>query len=86
MDVLGNTGDSVKNVKNILSMVFRVYDMMDYNSNEMKKQLTKKKNELWVTPKMEGMSQYAVKDMEKAYEQGYAATKENIKKIKKMLK
>lgn len=86
VDVLGNTGDSVKNVKNILSMVFRVYDMMDYNANEMKKQVTKRKNELWITPDMQGMSQYLAKDMEKAYEQGYAATKEKIKVIKKMLK
>ena len=86
IDVLGNTGDEVKSVKNILSMVFRVYDMMDYNGNEMKKKLTARKNELWITPEMKGMSQYAVKDMDKAYEQGYAATKAQMKEIKRMLK
>ncbi len=86
IDVLGNTGDEVKSVKNILSMVFRVYDMMDYNANEMKKKLTARKNELWITPEMKGMSQYAVKDMDKAYEQGYAATKAQMKEIKRMLK
>lgn len=86
VDVLGNTGDSVKSVKNILSMLFRVYDMMDYNTNSMKKQLTAHKNELWITPEMPGMSQYSSKDMDKAYEQGYAATKEKIKDIKKLLK
>lgn len=86
IDVLGNTGDEVKSVKNILSMVFRVYDMMDYNGNEMKKKLTMRKNELWITPVIEGMSQYAVKDMDKAYEQGYAAAKARMKEIKRMLK
>ena len=86
IDVLGNTGDEVKSVKNILSMTFRVYDMMDYNCNEMKKKLTMRKNELWITPEMKGMSQYAVKDMDKAYEQGYAATKAQMKEIKRMLK
>lgn len=86
VDVLGNTGDSVKNVKNIISMVFRVYDMMDYNANEMKKQLTARKGELWITPDMEGMSQYVVKDLDKAYEQGYAATKAKMKEIKALLK
>lgn len=86
VDVLGNTGDSVKNVKNILSMVFRVYDMMDYNANELKRKVTTRKHELWVTPEMPGMSQYVAKDMEKAYERGYAATKAKIKEIKRTLK
>lgn len=86
VDVLGNTGESVSGIKNILSMVFRVYDMMDYNATELKKQLIAKKGELWITPEIKGMSQYAVKDMDKAYEQGYAAAKAQMKEIKKLLK
>lgn len=86
VDVLGNTGDEVKSVKNIISMILRVYDMMDYNTNEMKKKLTAKAHEIWITPEMPGMSQYAAKDMDKAYEQGYAATKAKIKEIKRMIK
>lgn len=85
VDVLGNTGDSVKGVKNILSLFFRIYDMMDYNSNKLKRALTERENELWLTPEMQGMSQYIAKDMDKAYEQGYAITKANIDKIKAMI-
>ena len=86
VDVLGNTGEEVKSVKNILSMVLRVYDMMDYNASTMKKELTKRDNELWITPEIKGMSQYVPKNMERAYEQGYAATKAQMKAIKELLK
>lgn len=85
VDVLGNTGDSVKGVKNIVSMVFRVYDMMDYNQNTLKRKLTERENELWITPNMDNMSQYVVKNLEKAYEYGYAETMANMDKIKQML-
>ena len=86
VDVLGNTGDSVKGVKNMVSMVLRVYDMMDYNQTQIKKSLTQRENELWITPEIEGMSQYVVKDLERAYEQGYAATKAQMKEIKNLIK
>ena len=86
IDVLGNTGDSVSSIKNIVSMVFRIYDMMDYNATQIKKQLTKRKGELWLTPQIEDMSQYVVKDLDRAYEQGYAITKANMNAIKKLIK
>lgn len=85
VDVLGNTGDSVKNVRNLATLVFRVYDMMDYNANEMKKQLTAKKGELWITPDMNGMNQYSAKGIDKAYEYGYNETKAHMAQIKKLL-
>lgn len=86
VDVLGNTGDSVREVKNIISMVMRVFDMMDYNATEMRKKLYVEDNELWLVPEMKGMSQYAVKDAEKAYAAGYLTAKSQMDRIKKLIK
>lgn len=86
VDVLTNTGDSVDKVKNIISMIMRVFDMMDYNGSEMKKQLYGTENEVWLTPEMKGMSQYAVKDADKAYAEGYETAKAHMDEIKELIK
>lgn len=86
VDVLGNTGDSVDKVKNLFSMIIRVFDMMDYNGSEMKKKLCGTENELWLVPEMKGMSQYAVKDADKAFAEGYEITKAHIDEIKELIK
>lgn len=85
VDVLGNTKESVSEVKNMLSMVFRVYDIMDYNAFSMKKKLTERGSDVWIEPEIVGLSQYAVKDMEKAYEAGYAAAKAAMQELKAKL-
>ena len=60
--------------------------MMDYNGSEMKKKITGCKNEVWVVPEMKGLSQYAVKDMDKAYAEGYCAAKLKMAEIKQLIK
>ena len=67
-------------------MIMRVFDMMDYNGSEMKKQLYGTENELWIVPEMKGLSQYAVKDADKAYEEGYLTAKAQMDKIKEFIK
>lgn len=42
--------------------------------------------DLLIEPEMKDMSQYVIKDLDKAFEEGYAAGKENISKIKELLK
>ncbi len=86
VDALVNTGESVSSVKNIISMVMRIFDMMDYNGSEMKKEILKCENELWLEPEMKGMSQYAVKNMDRAYTEGYEAAKAKMAEIKEFLK
>ncbi len=86
VDVLDNTKERVKKVNNIVSMVMRVFDMMDYNGSEMKKQLLGTENELWLVPEMKGLSQYAVKDADRAYEEGYLTTRARIQEIKDFIK
>lgn len=84
-DVLANTGDSVDKITNLVNKVLRVFDIMDYNQNENAKILMKDYYDLWLTPPMEGLSQYNVKDAEKAYELGYEFAKEHVGKIKELL-
>ncbi|MDE6690986.1 MAG: patatin-like phospholipase family protein [Clostridia bacterium] len=86
VDVLDNTKEKVKKVTNIVSMVMRVFDMMDYNGSEMKKQLLGTENEYWLVPEMKGLSQYAVKDADRAYEEGYLTTRAHIEEIKEFIK
>lgn len=86
VDVLDNTKEGVKKVTNIVTMVMRIFDMMDYNGSEMKKQLLGTENEFWLVPEMKGLSQYAVKDADRAYEEGYLTTRAHIEEIKEFIK
>ncbi len=86
VDALVNTGESVTEVKNIVSMITRIFDIMDYNGSEMKKQILKSGDELWLEPEMRGMSQYAVKNMDRAYAEGYQTAKARMDEIKEFLK
>lgn len=85
VDALVNTRESVSEVKNVFSMVMRVFDMMDYNQTEMKKVITGKQNELWIEPEIKGMNQYVIKELDRAYEEGYAAAKALMPKIKQFI-
>ena len=86
VDVLDNAKEPVTEVKNIVSMVVRVFDMMDHNRNEMQKTITGCKNEVWVVPEIKGMVQYEIKNFDRAYEEGYAATKAKMQEIKELIK
>ncbi|MDE7379757.1 MAG: patatin-like phospholipase family protein [Clostridia bacterium] len=85
VDVLDNTGEEVKEIKNVITMIARIFDMMDYNGSQMKKQLTTDDKEVWVVPEMKGLSQYAVKDFDKAFGDGYLATKAKMDEIKALI-
>ena len=84
-DVLSNTGERVDKVPNIIAKVLRAYDIMDYNQNEFAKRDFKDSYNLWLSPPMDGLSAYNVKDAEKAYELGYAYSKEHMPEIKELL-
>ena len=84
-DVLSNTGDGVDKVPNIVQKVLRVFDIMDYNQNEFAKRDFRQCYDLWLAPQMDGLSQYNVKDAERAYELGYEYSKEHVGRIKALL-
>lgn len=85
VDVLDNTKESVTEVKGIVSLITRVFDMMDYNGSEMKKKITGTENEVWVVPEMKGLSQYAVKDFDKIYAEGYLTARAKMDEIKALI-
>lgn len=85
VDVLKNTSEPVEKLPNIIMMLLRVFDIMDANQNGLLKKTQKKNYDLWIEPEMKGMSQYIIKDLDRAYAEGYEAGKDNINKIKKLL-
>lgn len=86
VDVLKNTTEPVDDVHNIISMVLRVFDIMDANMTELRRETEEGLCDLLIEPEMKGMSQYVIKNLEKAYEEGYEAGKANAEKIKELLK
>lgn len=85
VDVLDNAKESVTEVKNMIALVIRIFDMMDHNRNEMQKTISGCKDEAWIVPEIKGMVQYAMKDFDRAYEEGYAAAKAKMQEIKELI-
>ena len=86
VDVLKNASQPVEKVGNILEMALRVFDIMDTNQTLMSRALEKGLCDVLVEPLITGMSQYLVKGLDKAYEEGYEEGKAHIDEIKKLLK
>ena len=85
VDVLKNCAEPVEKLGNILDMVLRVFDVMDNNNTiNMRKQYGDL-CDLWLEPEMKGMSQYVIKDLDRAFQEGYVLGKENAQKIKELL-
>lgn len=85
MDVLKNCSQPVDDVHGILNMVLRVYDIMDAQNAAHIYNRDKDMCDLMLEPEMKGMSQYAIKDLDKALEEGYVLAKKNMQKIKDLL-
>ena len=85
VDVLKNAGEPVEKVGNILELVVRVFDIMDTHQTELARDIENGACDLLIEPEMKGMSQYLIKDLDKAYAEGYAAGKANADRIKELL-
>ena len=85
MDVLSNCSQPVDEVHGILNVVLRVFDIMDAQNAASGFERDGKFCDLMLKPEMNGMSQYVIKDLEKAFEEGYLLTKKNMAKIKSLL-
>ena len=86
VDALKNASQPVDKVHNIITMVLRIFDIMDSHITAQTRELENGLCDLLIEPEMEGMSQYVIKDLDKAFEEGYAAGKANADKIKELLK
>ncbi|MCD8307745.1 MAG: patatin-like phospholipase family protein [Clostridia bacterium] len=85
VDVLKNTQEEVDEIKNILALILRVYDVMDTQMTLRTRVLERKICDLLIEPEMKGMSQYAIKDLDKAYDEGYAEGIAHMNEIKALL-
>lgn len=85
VDALVNTYEPVEKVDNILELVLRVFDIMDSQQTEMHAALDGDVADILLKPEIKGMSQYQIKDLDKAFEEGYKIGKENIYKIRELL-
>ena len=86
VDVLKYAAEPEDKVHNILTMILRVFDVMDAHNTEMIREKEGDMCDLLLEPEMKGMSQYVIKDLDRAYEEGYALGKENVDKIKQLIK
>ncbi len=86
VDVLDNTKESVKSVNNIVSMIMRTFDMMDYNQTELQKRVYGTEKEAWIVPEMKGISQYSVKNFDETFAAGYETAKARMPEIKELIK
>ena len=84
VDVLANTSEPVEEITNIVSLLLRVFDLMDAQQTELRNRLDNALCDLYLRPEMKGMSQYQIKDLEKAYKEGYKLGKANVQKIKEL--
>lgn len=85
VDVLGKC-EQVDKVPNMISLITRVYDIMDAHRTADERRRSRRVVDLWLEPKMPEVSQYKMKYHDSAYDAGYALGKENAAKIAELLK
>lgn len=85
VDALKNAADPVDSVGNIVAMVLRVFDIMDTHITAQTRILENGLCDLLIEPDLKGMSAYEIKDLDRAYEEGYKEGKASIEKIKELI-
>ncbi len=85
VDVLKNCSEPIDEVHNIVTMLLRVFDVMDSNQTALTRKIEGDMCDLLLEPEMKGMSQYVIKELDRAYNEGYDIGKANIEKIKELI-
>ncbi len=86
VDVIKDVANPVEDVQNIIAMVLRVFDVMDAHITKMSRALECGICDILVEPELDGMNGFDTKEVDRAYEAGYDAGKQNVQKIKELLK
>ena len=85
IDAIKNTADPVTAIPNLVSMLLRVFDTVD---NALVRRLRADEDypcDLLLEPEMDGVSQYDVKNVGAAYDEGYKLGKDNAEKIRALI-
>lgn len=85
VDAIKNTAEPVTEIPNLVSMLLRVFDTLDNTLVRRERAETDYPCDLLLEPEMKGISQYLVKNLEVAYEEGYKLGKENADKIRALM-
>lgn len=86
VDVIADCCMPIKKMNNILSFIFRVYDIVDGKAGQLAKEYDKEYYDLYIEPQLKGMKQYQLKDIEFAYNEGLKEGRKHVAKIKELLK
>lgn len=81
VDVLGNLMAAKEPTYRLVDTLLRVIDVMDTRATQ-RKHLSRRYVDLRLEPKLGGMDQYKIKDLEFAYQKGYELGKRKAGKIK----
>ncbi len=84
VDVLGKRSTADK-CPNAVVMLMEVIDLMDNYRTENLRKKDKRIIDLWLEPELGNMSQYAFKNLQFAYDQGYKLGLEHVDRIKELL-
>lgn len=86
VDVLSNVSQPIEKVGNVLSLLLRVFDLMDANQTDMRNQIEGGIANIVIKPVIDSVSQYSVKNLDKIYEVGYSLGKKYVDKIRALIK
>ena len=85
VDAIKNTAEPVTQIPNMISMFLRVFDILDNQNVRRERAEPDYPCDLLLEPELKGMSQFIVKNLDKAYEEGYRLGKDNLNKIKAII-
>lgn len=85
LDVIKDVSNPIDDVHNIISMVLRIFDIMDAHQTAQRRILENGLCDLLIEPELQGMSGFETKDIDRAFAEGYKAGKANMEKIKGLL-
>lgn len=86
VDILANINQPVDKIGSLITLMLRVYDLMDAQQTAMRSQIEGKIADLCLEPEINNLSPYSIKDLDKTYEVGYKLGKEYVKQIAELIK
>ncbi len=81
VDILANINSPVSEIGSLITLMLRVYDLMDSQQTAMRRRLEGDIADILLEPDIKDLSQYSIKDLEKTYDIGYKLGKEYAPKI-----
>lgn len=85
VDAIKNTAEPVEEIPNMAAMFIRVFDILDNQNVRRERAEPDYPCDLLLEPELKGISQFIVKNLDKAYDEGYQLGKDNIEKIKALI-